>query len=203
MKHIKKIAFMILVVAFAMPAFQSCKKGENDPFLSIKSRKARLKGVWNLSARSETRTQAQTGVSTTSVYTFNGTMMTVMSGGASNSYIYSEKITFNTDGTFTKEETSSSSGSTSNITIKGNWWFGKNNKEADYKNGEVVVLQITNVMIFGSGGYSAAFTGADCPIIFFVIDQLKSKEMIVIEDGKDTDGTTSVSTSGTSTYVKA
>lgn len=45
MKTTKSI-LMILAAAVVIPALNSCKKGEDDPFLSLKSRKARVTGEW-------------------------------------------------------------------------------------------------------------------------------------------------------------
>ena len=36
----------LLLILALVAAFTSCKKGENDPFLSLKSRKGRLAGDW-------------------------------------------------------------------------------------------------------------------------------------------------------------
>lgn len=39
---------MLLILAGALVSLPACKKGENDPFLSLSSRKARLAGVYNV-----------------------------------------------------------------------------------------------------------------------------------------------------------
>lgn len=46
MSEVNRILILLSVVAFVF----SCKKGENDPFLSLSSRKARMHGDWNLEA---------------------------------------------------------------------------------------------------------------------------------------------------------
>jgi hypothetical protein len=45
-----KKTILMFVAAGLMFAIPSCKKGENDPFLSFSSRKARVAGEWKLSA---------------------------------------------------------------------------------------------------------------------------------------------------------
>jgi hypothetical protein len=46
----KKVLGIALIAAFAVPSFQACKKGEDDPGLSLRSRKARLAGEWTLAS---------------------------------------------------------------------------------------------------------------------------------------------------------
>jgi hypothetical protein len=44
----KKVFLVMLAALIVIPAFQSCKKGENDPAISFRSRDARLIGNWKL-----------------------------------------------------------------------------------------------------------------------------------------------------------
>lgn len=44
---LKTLAILAFCAIFALP-FQSCKKGEDDPFLSFRSRKARVVGEWTV-----------------------------------------------------------------------------------------------------------------------------------------------------------
>lgn len=53
----------IVATALLLPALEGCKKGENDPGLSLKSRDARISGVWTLSGG----TMTETAVATSSV----------------------------------------------------------------------------------------------------------------------------------------
>jgi len=46
----KKILGIALIAAFAVPSFQACKKGEDDPGLSLRSRKSRLAGEWKMAS---------------------------------------------------------------------------------------------------------------------------------------------------------
>ncbi len=200
---IKKLLLFALVATLTVPSFQSCKKGENDPFLSLKSRKARLKGDWELTSLNQTEVSG----STITTYTFNGSLLTVTSGSTYTSYTYSEKITFETDGTFTQEMTQSISGAMYSYTGKGNWWFGRRNKEAEYKNKETVVLQFTSENTVSSSGSStttsvATYTGSECDTEVWLIDELKSKEMVIINDGTYTSSGSIFTITGTSTYEK-
>lgn len=60
----KKINLLTLMAAIvALTTLNSCKQGENDPFLSLRSRDARIKGLWNL--------ESVTGKYTKHVTTYN------------------------------------------------------------------------------------------------------------------------------------
>lgn len=48
----KKILILFLGAALIAPQF-ACKKGENDPFISFRSRKARLEGNWKIKKHTE------------------------------------------------------------------------------------------------------------------------------------------------------
>ncbi|HBS85416.1 MAG: hypothetical protein A2W91_16540 [Bacteroidetes bacterium GWF2_38_335] len=52
----KKILTYILVAMIIAPVLNSCKKGEDDPFLSLKSRDGRLEGEWVLKSVEGTQT---------------------------------------------------------------------------------------------------------------------------------------------------
>ncbi|MFH2142767.1 MAG: hypothetical protein ABIJ97_10110 [Bacteroidota bacterium] len=63
----RTLKFVILVVLAIPFIVTSCKKGENDPFISLKSRNARLVGEWKIS---------ESTVSNTSNYTYDGSTYT-------------------------------------------------------------------------------------------------------------------------------
>lgn len=125
----KKLTNVLAVLSFAVlitPALESCKKGEEDPGLSLRSRKARLVGEWKVSNYTETTTYTQNsstfiGPSTTSSSS-NGTLkvdydgenftteniINSSSGGSTNSKSVAKgdfKYTFEKDGTFTLTQT--------------------------------------------------------------------------------------------------
>ncbi len=122
MKTLKKFALVAIAGLFFAPAFQSCKKGEEDPGLSLRSRKARLAGEWTLTDMTLTTTDESTSTSsggtissntTLTEETFDGTSITEYTtytnsvGGTSNTSRdttvfsnYSKTITIEKDGTF-------------------------------------------------------------------------------------------------------
>ncbi|NOQ72118.1 MAG: hypothetical protein GQ574_08960 [Crocinitomix sp.] len=83
----------------------SCKKGENDPFMSIKTRDARITGLWelvdlNLSSIVK-NTFSGTTVTTVSSATYDGSLYTYISDGDATSFSYKRDLTINKDGSYT------------------------------------------------------------------------------------------------------
>lgn len=178
----KTIKFAILALVVTGSLF-SCKRGENDPGLTLKSRTARLTGEWTLSNVTGTTTSSYTSdnytsTSTTTYSYANGaqtasTTSTVTMGGDSstdtnsNTTSLTRTMTINKDGSYTSVETED--GDTSENT--GEWmWLDQGKSKS-------------SIIIDGN---------------IYEIDQLKNKEMIlkVSSSNKDTaDGTIDESTS--------
>src|SRR5688500_16152298 len=84
MKTTKRTLTALAMVALLAPAIESCKKGEEDPSISMRSRKARVAGEWNVSSydasSTSTQTQSSGGVSETTnstrTDTYDGTKFT-------------------------------------------------------------------------------------------------------------------------------
>lgn len=118
----KKLSFLFLFVLI----FSACKKGENDPFLSLKSRDARLKGTWVLKESTHTEQDNNNLSSSTYSESYNGSLMTVSETGFPTvSVSYSSEITINKDGSYKK--TMVVDGDTYNN--EGSWWWLTDNKK--------------------------------------------------------------------------
>lgn len=158
----------------------SCKKGENDPALSLKSRTARLTGEWKMTSSTEVRTNVNNGVSSTRNSTFDGTTMTQVFSGVGPSYTttstYSEEMTFEKDGTFKFTRTSNSPGENSTINGNGNWTFIGKSKTAELKNKEAISLSF--LKFTDQDGDYQDYSGTFMNYATLIIDQLKSKEVI-------------------------
>ena len=67
------------IAVLAVALLGSCRKGESDPFLSLRSRNARITGTWNLSSQITTslNTSVSAGVTTVDSLTtyFDGTTL--------------------------------------------------------------------------------------------------------------------------------
>ena len=156
------LAFLAVGLLVATP---SCKKGENDPFLSLKSRKARIAGDWLITGYDYDNTYTQAdGDSGTDKAVMNGDVITFTntftSGGTtttstSTTTVNEASYSFTKEGTFTavwnttNVSVSTNSGFTTTTTTtsksatSGDWSFiGKQKKT--YKNKERIVLNTLN-----------------------------------------------------------
>lgn len=189
----KRVLLVLLVALIAIPTFQSCKKGENDP-ISLKSRKARLVGEWALSAGSITYVSG----STTYLDTYNGSTLIETYNGNSATYTYTEKVEIVKDGTYKK--TIVSEGDT--YVTDGQWYFMGANEANDIKDKEVVAFVRTQ-QTTTSGGVTttSTYTNID-PVETWQLDKLSSKEIIILINNTQTSGGTTYSETGTMTYTK-
>jgi hypothetical protein len=170
----KTILKSILFSTICLVAFQGCKKGENDPFLSLKSRNARITGTWKLTAKTtnstETTTSGGTTTTETSSSTYDGSMEITMSGGTTSTSSYTREMTINKDGSYsyvvnsTSYSTDPFSGQTTTTTSTsssdGYWWWLN-----DAKNKTRIAF--------------------DDDAVSYEIDQLKNKEMILVYQDND------------------
>lgn len=126
MKKLTNVLAVLSIGVLLAPALESCKKGDEDPGLSLRSRKGRVAGEWNVSSYDETTSYTQNsstfiGPSTTSSSS-NGTIKVTYdgenftsenitnssSGGSSSVKIVAPgefKYSFKKDGTFTVTQT--------------------------------------------------------------------------------------------------
>ena len=189
----------------------SCKKGENDPFLSLSSRKARLTGEWKLSSENSTRTNTNSTGTSTTVRTFDGTTSSysyTSASGITSTSTMNEDITFEKDGTFTFVRTETQDGETYTMTGTGNWAFIGKSKTAELKNKEAISLSFTKFT--DSDGYFEEYAGTHLNYSSLIIEQLKSKEIVFSFDDAGTSVNTSPSGAwnnswtgkGTTTYTK-
>lgn len=219
----KKLLILSITAVAIMANLSSCKKGENDPFLSMKSRKARVAGEWTVTGEEVTSTDVNYSsgggvtftTTTTSSSTFNGTTKTTTSssvttsssGGnpvtssSTNTSIYTLGFTFEKDGTFKMDKVNTSPSYTE--AYEGNWSFVGKSKSVELKNKEAIVLTFTKYS-YTSGGVTTtdSATGFDQPMIL-VMDQLKSKEIIFINESSYTDSDGDNGTSKTVTTLTA
>ena len=188
----KRLLLVLLVAMIAIPTFQSCKKGENDPTISLKSRKARLCGEWKLAEGSLTEVSG----GTSEILTFTGTTVSFSTGGSVN---YTQTMEIIKDGTF--KNTVNFNGA---VRIEdGQWYFMGANKDKELKNKEAVAFFITQISSTPAGGTTSIGTYKGVtPDYTWQLDELKSKEIIVIYDESSTSGGSTDTYSGTITYEK-
>ena len=219
MKNMKKLIILSLASVALMANLSSCKKGENDPFLSLKSRKARVVGEWTVTMAEGTSQDISKisfgGVTVTTTTnetsTYNGalytsTSVTTSSAGGNpleNTYndVYTQSYTFEKDGSFSLETVYTGQNYTE--IIEGTWAFVGKSKSAELKNKEAIALSITKYSDIDNGvttTYSS--TGLDDSIII-AIDRLKNKEMVLIQESTYTDPNGDSGSSSLSTTLTA
>ncbi|OQA01464.1 MAG: hypothetical protein BWY70_00369 [Bacteroidetes bacterium ADurb.Bin408] len=189
MKKVNKILVLLLVAVFAIPILNSCKKGEGDPSLSLRSREGRLKGEWKLVSGTETGTSG----TTTYTATFTETMCTYVYGGNSQSFTYTEVVEFLKGNEF--KSTITEDGQIE--TCEGYWAFMDGYDE--YANKEMVVIRVKSTM---SGGTVHTYTGDKMPMYILRFNKLANSECIIEAEGTSTSGSSTSSSTSTKTYEK-
>ncbi len=114
----KNILFIALGLIIGSVTLTGCKKGENDPFLSLKSRDARITANWKL-VKVES-TEVSTGPSGTDTFTstYDGTTMSLAYNGVTGAaYSYSLSVEILKDGTYISTEVEDGD----SRTINGRW----------------------------------------------------------------------------------
>ena len=164
----------------------SCKKGENDPFLSLSTRKARLVGEWTLTKIEGTYSDiypADTPNNETSTTTYSNGLETVTTVDGSGSTSVSTD-TYTVTYSFTKDRKYTIT-TTKLATVEveeGDWLFMGKNKTDKIKNKEGIYLIKSKSSSTTNGTTTTeTFTGTSVgtPIL---IDQLKGKEIVLIDE---------------------
>lgn len=187
----KKVLTFLIVVALVAPIFTSCyfKKGENDPSISLKSRKARLVGEWTLVEWTRTTTSTSSGSSSTTTYTYSGSTLLVSSGGTSYNYVYSESLEVVKDGTYSHTTNESGDGWSYIENSEGTWSFVAGDKENGIASQERVILtNSTSTTTYG--GSTGVYTSDGDPgsVAVMRINKLSGKEMIITREFTENDG---------------
>ncbi len=68
----KKTFVLLAGIIIGSLVLEGCKKGENDPFLTLSSRRARLAGDWKMTKLEMTQTSTDASGTDTYVYTSDG-----------------------------------------------------------------------------------------------------------------------------------
>jgi len=173
---IRKIIIAIISIAVMLPALQSCKKGENDPGISLKSRSARLAGEWNV--ESATVVNTNSGGTTTITYKGSTITTTYSDGTPGNSGTFTWTYAFDKDGTYEEFYSTTYGGTTESEASEGNWNWAGANKEAEVKAKEMLLLHETKSTYTSSGG-TDIYTYEGLSYNGWMIDKLSSKEIVM------------------------
>ena len=187
---------LILTTIFILFAFSECKKGPDDPLISLRTRKARIEGNWTLKSGTEISTSSGFGGSSGESHTtYTETNYSYVSHSHSGNSNYSEqnsgtfgmKMSFKKDGTFTIEQLYDES----TATIKGTWNF--TGKTKDIKKKEQIALTLTSTSDPDNNANSVV--NSNQVFAVFNIKELRNKKMVLeLEDnstnpGEEPDGT--------------
>jgi len=190
MKKVNKFLIVALIAFMAMPVLNSCKKGADDPGISLKSRKSRLVGEWTL--QSGTKTYVFSGQ--TATMTFTNTMVTISYGGSTFTYQYTEKAEFMKNNTF--KTTVMYDGE---IEVTEGYWAFMEGYD-DLKNKECIVIRVKSYL---DPNGATLYTGDEMPASVWRFRKLSSKETIIDAEGTETSGGSSTySYTSTMTYTK-
>ncbi|MCC7301187.1 MAG: DUF5004 domain-containing protein [Bacteroidia bacterium] len=161
----KKNFFLVMLAIASAVTFNSCtKKGENDPFLSLRSRKARVVGEWKMTDYKATDTDA----SGTTTVTSNGSTYTVTSPFGNMSGTISWEYAFDKDGTYTYssvEDGNSESG-------KGMWNFTSGIGELKRKS-QLTTYETSSTNAGGTSTWTGNYVDRAVDLL-----ELRSKKMV-------------------------
>lgn len=189
MKSLLKYLFIALIAITLIPV-SSCKKGPNDPFISLRSRAARLAGTWKLTNAAYTITQVDGNKNTTIEYTYDvavGKMSytkTEKIGNAQptvskDSYTYTETWTIDKANTYTRNSVEDAFP----VTETGSWAFLNKDKDAELKNKEAVVLLPNKIV----SAFGTDLNGKTDAAEVVVLDELSNKKIVItINESSDT-----------------
>ncbi len=203
---IRKTINYLLAAALIAGVFGGCKKGENDPFMSLLSRTARISGEWELTEAEWTKN----GDGDIYSYDFSGSTLTITGSDRSDRVTYSESATINKDGTFESEESwvLPDGGGSQLYQREGLWYFLEGSKELDVKDKERIEFLVTKETLTyhdydgSTYTYFNEFEGrSNSSVMILLLDRLTNKEMVSLYDYtyRDLDGYI-YSESGTKTY---
>jgi len=181
MKKFRKLKLITIGILFVLPLLNSCKKGQDDPFLSLKSRDSRIMRKWNLKKIEGTESKITPYSTSTTTYSYDGSVLKLVkttdgvttTTGGTGSY----DMTFDKYSKLSYNEsfTSSESGSGLEVLTGDNIWNWLNSDK-------------DKSSIFIQGGGTNLFKAN-----IYIVDRLTSKELILklkYDDSETEEGNT-------------
>lgn len=166
----------ILLVCITCTMFSSCKKGENDPAISFRSRKARIVGDWKLDKGTSNYTSGSFKATTT----FNGNSGTEVTNSITRNFTYIYELNFRKDGTFSLHNSQTYEGDTPEIyKFEGQWSFVRKNKAGDLKNKESILLTYISGTYTSDGVTSTGSQSKPTEGELYIIDQLEHERLVI------------------------
>ena len=198
----KKILQLTLIASFLLGVLTNCKKGEDDPFISLRTRKARVVGEWTLTSGKSTGSSVSHTGNNSNFYsqTLSASTLSYVDNSGSFTATFSFKVVFEKDGTFTITQTMSwNNGGTLNTStniISGIWNFTAG--VGEYKNREQIYLKAlssSSTDQYGTNSQSSTSTysgkgfGINGEDESWTIKELRNKKMVIYSNVKSSDNT--------------
>lgn len=175
----------LLIIALSISMFVSCKKGENDPGISLRSRDARIVGEWTIESFENTNIETIGSTKTTIVQKYNGSTITLTNNGgtpAPSTSTYKGKLDIKKDGTYTYTETRTTGSNSTTETQTGNWsWL--NSK----KNKTQILISANGNLLQGNGIY--------------IVDELRNKKLVLKESSYEKTQTSTSTSEDSNNYT--
>ncbi len=195
-----KTTFKVVIAGLMLSTFvfDGCKKGPDDPFMSIHTRKGRMTGDWTVKKGSGTDVNG----SSTTTWTYDGTTYSSTTGSNTTTNGMTMTVSYVKDGTYKMVTTQTATGFSDAVTETGTWNF--TGRIGDDKNKDHVVMKTlvhTDVQTIGSASTTTTetYTGDDAPVQLYYIDELKNKEIMFTWKGTDVSGSSTTSSTGSYT----
>ncbi|MCE3226283.1 MAG: hypothetical protein K0S32_834 [Bacteroidetes bacterium] len=175
----EKSPYVLIIIILSSLIFTTCKKGPDDPQISLRTRKARVVGEWRMKSGTASITLEETGEPPfNQAHQFDGSNSTINQTESGNvAYIYKStyilSVKFNSDGTFEMNEAYIGKP----LTATGHWNFG--GRVGDVKNKEEIIMVIDKVSNGDTDGHIFNKWGSE---FVYKIVGLHNKEM-KIESG--------------------
>lgn len=155
-----------MAALLVMPMLNSCRKGENDPGISFRSRESRLMQHWQLVKVEGTEQYVFDGQTLTFIYSYDGSIYTISGSGQSGSMMGTFDIEFLEHGKVNINETLTADGATNVYKGTGTWQWLDSDKSQNY-------LFVDGATMFGGG--------------ILYIDRLANKELVLKESYEEND----------------
>jgi len=138
-----KLFVISILLITILTTISSCKKGEDDPFFTLRSRTSRLVGEWKVSELDYNVKRTEDGITTDATYTYlNGDIKISYKDGTYFDYKLFDRYTFEKNGTYERRIEYPNG---SYKLTEGNWSWLKKNKDLGLKNKEAILLTATMI----------------------------------------------------------
>jgi hypothetical protein len=204
MKKIFLLSAMAVLMLSSVVTLNSCKKGADDPAISLRSRTSRLAGKWTISAGTENSVSVNGANTSTSTTTINSTTITQVSNNTTTTGTIAYTVEFVKDGTYTMTRNETYTGYSYNVTSTGTWNFVAGGN--DLKNKEAIILtekNSTRVSSYGtSSNTNVSSSTASSYAEKWIITRLANSELVVTANDNSVNGSNSDNNTVTYTFVQ-